>query len=223
MRYVPNYLVIRRTIMLEAGIEAVNGINTADEFVEDNSSRKKNTGTEVMEKKWYHNIIVNPESSSWIGFWRGLIYVCYFYGYYRDIYYVAFHIARNSTYNENFQIGEPADMSREQLIDILLTINIVVQALTSFRLPDLSWEMNPLNLASKYAKEAFLKDALAVLPTLMTGSSHQLYIFKLIRFNRIVDVYDAISVINMMMLLIFMYKSVALKVNNIFNMLLYMF
>lgn len=44
MRYTPNYLVIRRTIMLEAGIEAVNGINTADEFVENSSSSKKNTG-----------------------------------------------------------------------------------------------------------------------------------------------------------------------------------
>jgi hypothetical protein len=31
MRYVPNYLVIRRTIMLEAETEAVNGINMADE------------------------------------------------------------------------------------------------------------------------------------------------------------------------------------------------
>ena len=103
MRYVPNYLVTRRTIMLEAGIEAVNGINSADgEFVDNSSSSKKNIGNEVVEKKWYHNLIVNPESSSWIGFWRGLIYACYFYGFYRDIYYVAFYIARNSTYNENF-------------------------------------------------------------------------------------------------------------------------
>lgn len=114
-------------------------------------------------------------------------------------------------------------MSKEKMIDIFLTINILVQALTSYRLPDLSWEMNPLNLASKYAKESLIKDSLAVFPTLLTGSSYQFYLCKLIRFYRVVDVYDAISDINMMILLNFMYKSVALKVNNIFNMLLMMF
>lgn len=45
----------------------------------------------------------------------------------------------------------------------------------------------------------------------------------MIRFYRIVNVYDAISDINMMILLNFMYKSAALKVNNIFNILVYMF
>lgn len=138
--------------------------------MDDNPNRRKQTGTEVMEKQWYHNIIVNPETSGWIGFWRGLIYICYFYGYYRDIFFVAFHIASNNTYNENFQEkDEVHDMSKEQLIDILLTINIVIQALTSYRLPDLSWEMNPMNLALRYGKDSFLKDALAVIPTLVSG------------------------------------------------------
>ena len=44
--------------MLEAETEAVNGINMADELVDDNPNRRKQTGTEVMEKQWYHNIIV---------------------------------------------------------------------------------------------------------------------------------------------------------------------
>lgn len=82
--------------------------------------------------------------------------------------------------------------------------------------------MSPINLASRYAKDCFIKDALAVFPTLITGSSHKYYLCKLIRFYRIADVYDAISDVNMMILLNFMYKSVALKVNNILNMLFYM-
>jgi hypothetical protein len=82
----------------------VNGINMADEVLDDNNpSKKKNIGIEVIEKKWYHNLVINPEKSSWIGFWRGLIYVCYLYGYYRDIYYVAFHIATNSVPNETIE------------------------------------------------------------------------------------------------------------------------
>lgn len=83
--------------------------------------------------------------------------------------------------------------------------------------------MNPLNLASKYAKESLIKDSLAVFPTLLTQSSYKFYLCKLIRFYRVADVYDAISDINMMILLNFMYKSGALKVNNILNMLFYMF
>ena len=80
-----------------------------------------------------------------------------------------------------------------------------------------------MNLALRYGKDSFLKDALGVIPSLVTGQSNGYYVFKLIRFYKVVNVYDAISDINLAILLNFMYKSAALKALNIINILLYMF
>jgi hypothetical protein len=63
-------------------------------------------------------------------------------------------------------------MAKEIVVDILLAINILVSALTTFRKSDASFELNPLNLIVHYLiKGSMITDCLAVFPTLITGSS----------------------------------------------------
>jgi len=79
--------------------------------------------------------VINPELSGSISYWYALINCCYFYGYFRDPFYISFHLAKNSEYNPNFDESEQGHtkMTKEIIVDVILTINIVVSALTTFR------------------------------------------------------------------------------------------
>lgn len=79
--------------------------------------------------------MINPELSGSIGYWYALINCCYFYGYFRDPFYISFHIAKHSEHNPNFIETEleHTSMTKEIVVDIILTINILISALTTFR------------------------------------------------------------------------------------------
>lgn len=140
----------------------------------------------IIEKKWYHALVINPYSSNLIGYWYTIINVCYLYGFYRDPYYISFHIARNGVPNDNFTPRQHGAMGKEIVIDIVLALNIVVTALTTYRKSDASLEMNPINLVIHYLiNGSMITDCLAVFPTLATQSGKSMYLFKLLRFLKL--------------------------------------
>jgi hypothetical protein len=114
-------------------------------------------------------------------------------------------------------------MTNEMIIDILLAINILIQAFTTFKKSDGTWEMSIFNLILNYLNGTMIRDCLAVLPTLISGQSKEYYLFKILRLMKITQVYDVISSINMKILMNFMFKSSAVKLNNILNMIIMMF
>ena len=79
--------------------------------------------------------MINPELSGSISYWYAIINCCYFYGYFRDPFYISFHIAEHDEENPNFDEEhlEHTNMSKEISVDIILTINILVSALTTYR------------------------------------------------------------------------------------------
>ena len=87
----------------------------------------------IIEKKWYHHLIIHPAKTSWLPYWHFIIHVCYFYGFFRDPYFVAYRIARNPDFDDDFNKNSEPDLTKEFTIDIILATNIIFSALTTYR------------------------------------------------------------------------------------------
>ena len=72
-------------------------------------------------------------------------------------------------------------MTMELIIDIFLTIDILLNFITSF-MRDGDWEKKIIELVKNYAKGSMFFDVLATIPTLVSGQSNRMYWFKLVRF-----------------------------------------
>jgi len=117
-----------------------------------------------------------------------LIHGCLFYGFVRDPYYIAFHIADGI--NDTPQIS----MTKEFVIDIIFAINIVLKCLTTF-IPNgesTKYEDKLHKIFMNYARTmAMYIDLLATIPTLITlNNEHDQYFYKMLRFFYLPDVYD---------------------------------
>jgi hypothetical protein len=73
------------------------------------------------------------------------------------------------------------DMTSELIIDIFLTIDILLNFITSF-MRDGDWEKRIFELIKNYAKGSMIFDMCATIPTLISNQSNRFYWFKLFRF-----------------------------------------
>jgi hypothetical protein len=122
-----------------------------------------------------------------------------FYGYFRDPYYLAFRIAKNHNFEDDYHKDRPpANMTKELTIDIILLTNIIFCALTTYRKENSQqFEKSLKNILWSYCVEgSMVFDVLSVVPTLATNQASQrkaVYCFKLIRFLKIGKTFKAIK------------------------------
>jgi hypothetical protein len=115
-----------------------------------------------------------------------MIHFCLFYGYFIDPFHVAFEISKEKRTPEElenyaFLTEFKEDMTKELIIDIFLTIDILLNFITSF-MRDGDWEMQIFELVKNYAKGSMFFDVCATIPSLVSYQSNRMYWFKLIRF-----------------------------------------
>jgi hypothetical protein len=72
-------------------------------------------------------------------------------------------------------------MTMELIIDVFLTIDILLNFITSF-MRDGDWEKQIIELVKNYAKGSMVFDMCATIPTLVSNQSNTMYWFKLVRF-----------------------------------------
>lgn len=121
-----------------------------------------------------------------MGFWKFMIHFCLFYGYFIDPFHIAFEISKERRTDEElkalpFLTEFKDDMTEELIIDIFLTIDILLNFITSF-MRDGDWEKRIIELVKNYAKGSMIFDICATIPTLVSGQSNRMYWFKLFRF-----------------------------------------
>ena len=179
-------------------------------------------------KTCQQNIIIIPKESSWLGFWKFMIHFCLFYGYFIDPFHIAFEISKERRTAEEkdtltFLNEVKDDMTEELIIDIFLTIDILLNFITSF-MRDGDWEKRIIELVKNYAKGSMIFDICATIPTLVSGQSNGMYWFKLFRFLQVRSVYGSISdMVRFFMTKCGMSKSNVEKISFIINLIIYMF
>lgn len=114
-------------------------------------------------------------------------------------------------------------MTKELIIDIFLTIDIILNFITSF-MKDGDWVKDIPELIKNYAKGLMVFDICATIPTLVTNQGNTLYWFKLIRFLQVRSVYGSISdMVRFFLAKCGLNKSNIEKISYIINLIIYMF
>lgn len=143
-------------------------------------------------------MIIIPSDSSWLGFWKFLVHICLFWGYFNDPYHIAFVISRESLPPEMTIIDHSAplpdtNMVPEMIVDIVMVLHILLSCFVSYR-KDLQWTYDFLDIVLNYAKGTLFFDLASTLPTLLSNQSNSLYWLKLIRFiSHVRAVYGSLS------------------------------
>ena len=115
------------------------------------------------------------------------------------------------------------DMTTELIIDVFLTIDIMLNFITSF-MRDGDWVKEIPELVKNYAQGLMVFDIMSTIPTLVSNQSNKLYLFKLIRFLQVRSVYGSISDMVRFFLTKFgLNKSNVEKLGYVVNLIVYMF
>lgn len=152
-------------------------------------------GSEVRPaKSCQQNMIINPRESSWHGFWSKLIHLCLFHGFVSDPLHTAFYIADVGLAPETHPDGsEPQKtMMREIVCDVIFAINIAFRCLTTY-MENGEPVLSLVALFKNYAKGTMVLDLASTLPSLLSGQSHQYFLYKMLRFYYLKEVYGSIS------------------------------
>lgn len=83
-------------------------------------------------------------------------------------------------------------MLRENIVDIIMSINIAFKFLTTYMVNGVPVDSLFL-LFKNYAKGSMLLDVASTIPALISGQSHKYFLYKMLRFYYLKEVYGSIS------------------------------
>jgi len=81
------------------------------------------------------NIIIQPQTSSWYGFWKGIVYLSIFYGYVIYPIHIGFVLSELNSDKKNRNIIVNAENEREMelILDVIFSIDIILMFITAFQ------------------------------------------------------------------------------------------
>ena len=168
-------------------------------------------------------MIINPQTSSWLGAWQLFITLILFIGYFSDPNHMAFILSsKHST--EHGMRDRVADLTLNFVFDIFLTIDIIIRFITAYELDDGSIESDLYMIILNYLKGSMVFDMLATLPSLFLNGNSDWFFLKLFRLVHMRRVYGAISDMIKYILNKFGFdKATVEKTSYIFDLLIFSF
>jgi len=81
------------------------------------------------------NIIIQPQSSSWYGFWKGIVYLSIFWGYVIYPIHIGFVLSElnSNKKNKNIILNAQNQRDMELILDVVFSIDIILTFITAFQ------------------------------------------------------------------------------------------
>lgn len=197
-----------------------------------NGGQYDERGQEFNESKrskpCLQQIIINPSQSSWLGAWKFMIHFLLFYGYFSDLLHIAFYLSSQYAKTSNpeeikLERRKNSAMTKEYIIDILMTIDIVFCFLTAYQ-KDVEWETNIFSIILNYVKGTMIFDVTATVPAFFLDGNSDWFLLKIIRFIHVRTVYGSLSdAIRILLTKLGLDKGSVEKTSHIINLIIYMF
>lgn len=118
------------------------------------------------------------------------------FGYFHDPFHICFYLCSgyiNSADPELVPQQELQSMSLVKVLDVCLTIDIVVTALTSYQKDAAEYEDEILKVIWNYASGTMIFDIAATIPALFLNQNSGAFYLKLIRFIHVRSVFGCLS------------------------------
>ena len=204
-----------------------------------NGTQFDERGVDLVESSYpwlrpFKVIVIVPPTSSWLGFWKFIIRMLLFWGYFNDPKHFAFFISKiNLNWGDDYKylttpdeiekIKESTSLFFEFMVDIFMALDILLNFITAYQ-RDVQWITCVWLITKNYAKGSMIFDLIATIPGLISFSSEKFYYVKLFRLVHARVVYSSISeAIRFILSKFGLNKANVEKVSYTINLLIYMF